>query len=336
MMTAMVLKAQNFIAVVEINNTTQAYIDTVGNIIINVSKENDGLLFPFKGNYGRVKKMGYYYFVDVKGNQVNSGLFEKAEDFNGGLAEVRLNNKWGFINQQGEVVIIPQYFDSHKFCCGLSVMSKGGKHGYINAKNEIIIKPQFDRVSHFADNKAFVLNNGYWGCINKEGNYIIESKYTDTQNFSEGYAWVKKDGIWGLIDSLGKYVIEPNEHNPLLYAHSASFKQFAKFHNGLMISKAYDKIGYCNYEIKKVIPSKFDKASDFMNGKACVKINKYWGIIDITGKYIVEPIYKELKLSDNQLYPAKHTNGLWGFINKKNEWVIKPVYVNADGFKLVN
>ncbi len=329
------LNAQTYCALVSLDNDRQAYIDLKGNITyLQKLDKFDEHIFTFKCGLGRMRNNLLYYFINSSGKILSPPLFDKAEDFNEGLAEVRINGKWGFINTDFEIVIKPQFFDSHKFSCGLSVISQNGKHGYMNTNGVNVIKPQFDRVSHFVNNKAWVLTNGKWGCINKAGNYIITPFYADTKDFNEGYSWVKKDQLWGLIDSTGNYLIKPDERNPLIYAHNATFKNFADFHNGLMICNVNKKTGYCNKTLIKVIPAKFDKAFDFDNGQACVKFEGKWGIIDTTGAFIIQPKFADIKLGSNQLYPAKNEEELWGYINENSEWIIKPQFTKAYRFEL--
>jgi len=63
-----------------------------------------------------------------------------------------------------------------------------------------------------------------------------------------------------------------------------------------MICKNNNKYGYCNYSLKRIIPAIFESALDFENGKACVKINGMWGVIDTLGNYIIEPHFQNIKL----------------------------------------
>ncbi len=335
------IEAQNYCAFVKLHDDRSAYIDTLGKITYLEEDEIkdrihiSSYLFPIKNGIGRLRHNEIFTFIDSNGKSIFGIDFEKAENFNEGMAEVRVKGKWGFINVNGEMVIQPQFFDSHKFSCGLSVVSQKGSHGYMNTKGQIVIIPQFDRVCHFVDNKAWVLKDGKWGCINKMGVYLIAPHYSDTKDFSEGYAWVNKDRLWGLVDSVGNYLIAPDDRNPLIYGHNATFKIFGNFNNGLIISKVNNKVGYCDKTLKKVIPAKFEKAFDFQNGFACVKIDGLWGIIDTTGGYRVEPKFNDIKLGLYDLYPAKNDNDLWGYINSKSEWVIKPQFNNAYSFQLL-
>jgi hypothetical protein len=178
--------------------------------------------------------------------------------------------------------------------------------------------------------------DGKWGLINKEGKNLINHQFVEVKNSSEGFTWVKEHEFWGLMDSLGNYLIKPNERNPLIYASNVSFKVFSEVHNGLIRYQTKDMYGYQDTKLNIVIPAKFDKATDFKNGLATVNQDGYWGVIDTTGKFIIPINYKEIILSDSELFPAKDDNGDWGYLNLKNEWVVKPQFKNVTSFAITN
>src|SRR5690606_12293292 len=64
---------------------------------------------------------------------------------------------------------------------------------------------------------------------------------------------------------------------------------------------------------------------------AVVGEKKKYGIIDKTGKEIIEPKFDHLgSFSDG--VAAASSNKKWGFINSKGEWLIEPTYDRVKGF----
>lgn len=333
--------AQNYVALVTIvtysngtKTSEQHYIDEKGSILYteNQDPEIKEQILPFSDGVGRVRRNGKFGFMNYKGQIVIATEYEKAEDFHEGLAAIRINGKWGYINHKNDTVIKPVFESVHKFSGGLAAYGKNGKHGYINTKGEEIIKAQFDRVCHFRNNRAWVLVKGKWGCINTKGEFIISPYYSDTQDFREGYAWVFKDMTWGLIDSTNKYLVAPNERNGLIYAQNAAFETFAKFNNGLIISRNNDKFGYSDITLKRVIPATFDHAFDFENGLATVEVDGKWGIIDVTGKYVIEPVYKYLKALGNNFFAVGEEPKKLNILNLSRKNVAQGIYVYVSKF----
>lgn len=137
---------------------------------------------------------------------------------------------------------------------------------------------------------------------------------------------------------------------------------FIKYRNFWFQSNKY---GYMNSKGEVVISPYFEYAEDFVDGMAKVKTNNGYGIIDKSGRYILQPIYSGCKLLGNGLisYKAykwklkdkegkevgdlefddimKFSEGLaavkinnkWGFINTDGELVIEPIYDFAANFE---
>lgn len=331
------LFAQKQIAYVTTTSNQSAYADFSGKICYienpdDVIKEH---ICPYKDSMARARRNSKFYYINYEGKPVINTEFEKAEDFFEDLAEVRVNGKWGFINKKGDFIIKPQFYETKKFSCGLAsaAMSPKGQHGYIDKTGNYVIEQKFDIATPFNTNLAWVYVKGKWGLINKKGIYLISPKYLEYKSFNEGYTWVKKDGLWGMIDSLDNYIIQPNERNQLIYAKNSSFRNFNEFSDGLMIFQSRNMYGFLDKNLKVKITALYDEVYNFKNGLALVIIDKDWGIIDSTGKTVIPIKYKELKLSNSDVFPAKGDNGLWGYINLKNKWIIKPQFKDAQPFE---
>jgi hypothetical protein len=70
-----------------------------------------------------------------------------------------------------------------------------------------------------------------------------------------------------------------------------------------------------------------EDANDFYNGRACVKLNGKWGIVDKTGVELIPAIYDYLLNFpyDDEVTPAKF-NDKWGLIDTTGTIVIPLIY----------
>jgi len=75
-----------------------------------------------------------YGFVDREGKIRILAIYDVAGGFCGGLAAVKLNDKWGFIDAKGNTIIPFIYDSAHQFTDGLALVQLNGKYGYIDAK----------------------------------------------------------------------------------------------------------------------------------------------------------------------------------------------------------
>ncbi|MBP7809311.1 MAG: WG repeat-containing protein [Bacteroidia bacterium] len=312
-------KSQTYCVYIQLTSTNFAYIDENGKILY--SEDIDPLvnerIFPLKNGLGRIRRKGKFGYINHLGQVVIPIIYDSAKDFEGGIAEVKIDNKWGYINTKGELEIRPQFETVNRFCENLAAFSLNGRHGFINNEGKIVIIPMFDLVSNFFNNRAWVLVGDKWGAINKTGAFVFPLDYEAVCDFSEGYAWVKVGPHWGLIDSLNKYIIPLSERNNLVYGLSNKTNDFAQVSNGLLISKANNKVGYCSLpSLKKTIASKFDEGSEFEQGTAIVSIENKKGIIDTSGDYLSNLPYKEIKrIGDKNIFAVKQEDKEWGLLD---------------------
>lgn len=93
--------------------------------------------------------------------------------------------------------------------------------------------------------------------------------------------------------------------------------------------------GYVNRQGDYVIAPKFQKASEFRNGLAVIKIDGKRGIIDKTGAYVVEPRFydnytrgiERIDIQDRIFRVFK--NGKYGFIDRCGNYIVEPKFPNS-------
>lgn len=212
------------------------------------------------------------------------------------VAPARFGGKWGVITSSGEWVSPPtsDITALREFHEGLALACyKGEKWGYINPYGEWIIKPKFEfneseyepsDYTNFNDGRALLKETGKdYGYIDTSGEYVIEPQYEWASPFNEGVAAFlhRKNNIFYEF-------IDPNGKILLIIEDQNSFEIVSEFSENL-ISKEND------------------------NGKM--------GFIDITGKWIIPPIYQTTFPFKEGLAYVETINGN-GFINKIGEKVI--------------
>ncbi len=160
-----------------------------------------------------------YGFIDETGKEVIPCIYDDADSFSGGLANVKKDGKWGYIDKLGKEVIPCIYGWADSFSEGLASVKKDGKWGYIDKLGKEVIPGIYGWADSFSEGLASVEKDGKWGYIDKTGKEVIPCVYYRIGSFSEGLASVKKDGKYGYIDKLGKEVI------PCIYDGAGSFSE---------------------------------------------------------------------------------------------------------------
>lgn len=161
-------------------------------------------------------------------------------------------------------------------------------------------------------------------------------------------------GSYGAIDSTGNIIIKPQFSRLYPYSEGLMLADFPerKYRNmsqsevnernkGLSYESILDKKGFIDTNGKVVIS--FDRylaawpAPKFSDGLSLIKQNDYYGYIDKSGKFAIQPKYKEAKdFSDGVAFvsievPIVHdelsSETFYGVIDKKGEWVIEPQFL---------
>ena len=127
-------------------------------------------------------------------------------------------------------------------------------------------------------NKTWLMVDGEYCYIDKEGGIIINPHCSNALPFSEGLAAVRIGDLWGYIDKMGNIVINPQ------FGYYAS--GFSEGLASVQIGGSNGKYGYINKEGEIVINPQFDKAYDFSEGLAKVKVGSKDGYVNKKGRIV--------------------------------------------------
>jgi hypothetical protein len=228
----------------------------------------------------------------------------------------------------------------------------GIRYGYIDKTGKFVIPPKYLEARPFKNGAASVTTAKGKTYVNREGKELAPpGLYTETDFIeggcdSKGFCAVVKNNLMGYIDMTGKLVIPLQPYG------------FGIFHDGLayaraLVPKTEDgsdarvKYGYIDESVritktrKFVIPPQFDEADDFHDGAARVGIKKtepdpkqpgetrevtYYGFIDKTGRYIAQPIWRDVYQEKYEIAKQFHEGLAW--INNAEG---KRTYIDATG-----
>ncbi|MBO9700347.1 MAG: WG repeat-containing protein [Sporocytophaga sp.] len=261
------------------------------------------------------------------------------------------------------------------------------RHTYaVNAKIKTLIKNNLHDVTHLigikeTDSAKYIANTEYWDIQLEE-----MEKYGLTRVILPGsrHGLLKSNGhlttqlnlkvggrmVNQLITYIGPFqngVARVNIGGSYVNGNDINDDRRTMFGHSLKIVGG--RWGYLNTKGKMFIDPKFEYASDFINGKAIISIDKKYGVIDSLGKYVIEPKYgfigwlpeskhrffqlQEIKKLEGlidgngkvllkteyenvgevneNLIPVKK-DGLWGFCSLDGNLVIESAYAEVNGF----
>jgi hypothetical protein len=273
-----------------------------------------------------IKVEGKYGFIDTLGKIAIQPQYERAMQFSEGLAAAKLNGKYGYIDTLGNFVIEPIFQGSEHFKDGFAKVwvkeKQSTKSGVIDRKGEWILKPKYDIVTHMNDGFVGVVKDGkmaFYDLKNKKFITKFEYDHKDCWSFSEGLAMVKIGKYYGFIDTNGKVAIQP------------IFRQVRSMQFSCGLASVRDeksgRWGYINRKGENVIDFKFDEAYLFEEQIAWVRDNygDMWYAMDTAGKRLFDLNVTYSWGYKEGLCGVKMDNK-YGIIDLKGNWVVEPVY----------
>ena len=333
-------------------NGKAGYVDKSGALVVE-AKFDDG--YSFKNGFAVVEKNGLFGIIDRRGEYIAKPIYEDAGEASGGYFYVQLNGKYGYLNSAGKFVIPARYDDATDFMNGLAVVEQNGakgmidtigkvvldfnyqwiesyekpdrpvrikrhdKFGLADAGGNIIAEPVFDAMGEFSGGYILAAKDGRYGFLKPNGDTLLPFRYDFNQvalqqsYFSDGYAKYYRKQEVGIIDTTGKTIFP------------AIFKDIKKYEpNGLTAVIKHDKWGYAGPDVKLVIPYKFDNAMPFSDSTAVVQYKKKFGLIDLEGKFLIEPKYDDLLKLDSNLFLVR--DSLYGIIKTDGTVVLPMIY----------
>lgn len=206
--------------------------------------------------------------------------------------------------------------------------------GFIDTEGEVTVAPQFHSVGPFAENGLAVAHldpeseTGY-GFIDRTGRIVVGPSFHQAEDFSsQGIANVILDRAqlfqYGFVDAKGHKIF-------------ASVFEYARSFNRSGLAMIRTQVGTCgciNTRGELVIPAVYDRIGEFaVNGLARAKHADFAGFVDVTGKEVLCPPWKEFSDFDAcGLSTFKGGNHRYGYMDQRGETRIPARYAEAAGF----
>ena len=162
----------------------------------------------------------------------------------------------------------------------------------------------FDYRFYFRGDYACVDKGNFQvGFINKDYEWVVEPKYSDGELLRGDMAWVivnesLGDYKWYIIDMQDNVICDFENHKGIRFnSGQLSYIYPDKPEIPVPAIKNFSddvldfKCGYANWNYDEVIPFIYDEANGFSydGSYAIVKYNGHYGIIDVSGNWLIEP-----------------------------------------------
>ncbi|WP_282039332.1 WG repeat-containing protein [Saccharicrinis aurantiacus] len=355
-------------AVSRIDNHYQ-YITVNGEIVFNSKFE---LADTFNNGFARVRYNGKYCFIDKKGSTHIIGKYEYVSSFNNGFAIVRSNSRYTYINTEFKELTPFKYDEILPFGSNIgggiysiyaqTFFDKIYKDGDTSRESsvEIFFSKECDwefrfpqkisrikngsfeyctLVSSYSEDLAVVSkkedkkkktkyglsSSSKYGYIDRKKNLVLGFNYDHGRKFIGGKAAVRKEGKYIFINKKGDVVSSEFEY---IYAYNQKYSivKYDLEQDYIILDRFQRRVARLPIDYR--IGSLYDNIVSFSNKES----NKY-GIINIEGKVLIEPLYDDVVILNENYFKVKVAN-LWGVIDISNNIIVpiefKDVYENIE------
>ncbi len=293
-------------------------------------------LYPYK-------KDGSWGYIDTTGKVIIPAQYKLAGFFSEGLAYVQIGGALGYIDETNKEVIKSKYPAAYNFNEGFCSVMEDEDWGVINTKGEMVIEPKYAAPMMFHNGLArFKLERGLfstYGFINTKGDTAIYPRYEKLSEFSDGVCMASTDGYkYGYINTKGEWVIQPTMELGALFKINGEYDFSDKdFSNGYIAVSKKEKYGLMDKTGKIVLDYKFDFIGRYAEGLAPAKKDSLYGYIDLKGNWIIKPKYNGAEVFSNGLAAVSkgpYLEEKWGFIDHSGKIIIPiTIYSNFDPYK---
>ncbi len=174
-------------------------IDQSGAYAIPLEDGYDKIYKNVDGIY-RLKKDKNYQFVSVKDFSKKSPIYEKATDFQDGIAAVQKDGQWMLIDQNFKKLHAFNADDVKKGGESKWIVKKNKKYGVMNNQGQDLALAEYDMIFSYSDEYAPYQFSEYWGYLDSEGNAVMRPAYPLAWGFKNGYARIINRGRIGYIN----------------------------------------------------------------------------------------------------------------------------------------
>lgn len=308
-------------AFVNNNGRKMGYINSVGELVIPPIYYGG---FDFSENCGVVvfedKLMSV---IDINNNVICNNKFEHILPQSNRFSVYKHGYCKGYLKDL-KVYGIPRYKKAYNFSCGMAcAVEKEDPSWQIN-----IIDDNLNKIAVSYSPNFFIASEWLMPCCSKDekfgfiditGRYVINPKYDYVGTFCNGRAaiYMEKPRKCGILNNKHDIKWLPkNIYDICLYGDCIIYTSYDDK------TKKYFQ-GILGNDLELITEPRFFLISKFCNGIACAQSNNSkWGLINIYGEWVVEPIYELLDdIKYNTVY-FKNENK-YGYINLQGDIIWK-------------
>ena len=239
-----------------------------------------------------------------------------------------LRKKSKYLLQKANKKLGQAYYDKIELSSPYYIARKNGKYGIINQENEILIPFEYTRIDKKNSKYFRVYKDDYQGVLNKDLEIVVPVKYKSMKHIGRTYHFRNETDTL-FFDQRNVEVVEipiltkSREEREAEYAvRRKSIKKpkssetrmidgteydFIREQYGLMYLWKDRKSGIANRKGEFIVPLDHYQSIQIAPSGLRIKKNALFGFYDLTGKKVLDIVYKKIAVRHNGLFFNKKT-----------------------------
>ncbi len=172
---------------VVIKGNFMGYIDATGKLIIPTNFE----IYPncieraqFMSSYAVVKQKGKMGVIDISGKLVIPCNFINIGEI-GAIMSFTKGNLWGFMDLKGKEVMTPVYDFAETFKQNMAIVEKNGLQGIVDISGKELLPISFESIERFTNNLILVGQDDKYGLYTQDLKLVVPLQYDQIRQLSE-------------------------------------------------------------------------------------------------------------------------------------------------------
>ena len=156
-------------AVVQTGRRRTGLIDRSGTYIIEPGNHS---ILGFSDGRGLARGEDHQFYYITEQARLYDGYYERAQDFQHGLAAVRRDGRWGYVNSRGIEVVPPRYDRVGAFEFGYAKVRTPGFTGLATLSGDLLLSPDYEYVSYAGSGLFRVERGSTLGYLSTDGTWV--------------------------------------------------------------------------------------------------------------------------------------------------------------------
>lgn len=297
---------------------------------------------------------GKYGVIDAEGRWLIEAKFNGLTPMSEGLAAAMLPPQgYGYIDKTGRWIIPPRFRSAGSFGNGLAVAGtmdrSGWLMGLIDRAGRWLVSPEYSHIGPLNGGLREVRRGDGVGALDVSGKLVIPIAKTQLNIYSDGTVSAVRANEVSLLDRTGRilYRMKSGQYvgaGLVLDEEKLVDIRLTKTLARGVISARWDGKGLIlamnsaslwglmDDSGRWIVEPRYAWIGEYVNGAARVQLGGKWGWIDTSGSEVVSPRFEDTGDFHDDLAWATQQCGT-GFVDRSGKWVIPPRYSRASDFK---